>query len=263
MFSTNFISMVGSGELSFDPDAQAFFTRVTAAGGTLSNLEKEAVNELVLEFKEYNIWSLMKAIYPMVGASSQACAQNLKSSDFTGTFSAGWTFASTGILPNASNATFDTGFNPITESQNVNSNHLSVYLRTNPEDNEYVDIGQANNLWLSAIRWTTGTTFIYNPTSAIQIAVAIGSSNGLSVNTRRSTTDFAFFYENIKLGTNTSSNTFIFSNSNVHIGSAGGSSFYSGRENAFGTIGNGLTDLQQSYFYDAVQAFQTTLSRQV
>jgi FMN-dependent NADH-azoreductase len=70
----------------FDADAQAFFDRVTTAGGTLSTTEKNATNQLVLDMKSAGIWSSMKAIYPMVGASAAACAQNLKSSSFTGTF---------------------------------------------------------------------------------------------------------------------------------------------------------------------------------
>jgi hypothetical protein len=38
---------------------------------------------------------------------------------------------------------------------------------------------------------------------------------------------------------------------------------FSNREQAFASIGDGLTDTQASNFYTAVQAFQTTLSRQV
>ena len=71
--------IIASQLAGFDADAQAFFDRVTTAGGSLSATEKTAVNQLVLDMKSYSIWSKMKAIYPMVGASSAACAQNLKS----------------------------------------------------------------------------------------------------------------------------------------------------------------------------------------
>jgi hypothetical protein len=37
----------------------------------------------------------------------------------------------------------------------------------------------------------------------------------------------------------------------------------SGREFAFAHLGDALTDTESSEFYDAVQAFQTTLSRNV
>jgi hypothetical protein len=38
---------------------------------------------------------------------------------------------------------------------------------------------------------------------------------------------------------------------------------FSTRQCAFSSIGDGLTDTQASNFYTAVQAFQTTLSRNV
>jgi hypothetical protein len=70
--------------VGYDSDAQAFFDRVTTASGSLSTTEQAAVNQLVLDLKANSIWTPMKAIYPMVGASAAACAQNLKSSSFTG-----------------------------------------------------------------------------------------------------------------------------------------------------------------------------------
>ena len=38
---------------------------------------------------------------------------------------------------------------------------------------------------------------------------------------------------------------------------------YSPREQAFASIGDGLTDAEATAFYNAVQAFQTSLGRQV
>jgi hypothetical protein len=52
-------------------------------------------------------------------------------------------------------------------------------------------------------------------------------------------------------------------NSNLYLSSRGGSSLYSSKECAFASIGDGLDDTQASNFYTAVQAFQTTLSRQL
>ena len=100
--------LIASQIASFDADAVAFFGRVTTAGGSLSATEKAAVNTLVVQMKADGTWTPMKAIYPMVGASAAACAQNLKSASFTGTFSSGWTFASTGVTGNGTSAYMDT-----------------------------------------------------------------------------------------------------------------------------------------------------------
>jgi hypothetical protein len=116
---------------------------------------------------------------------------------------------------------------------------------------------------LSAIYWAASVTYIYNPTSANVISNGTTNSNNLSINTRRSSTDFAFFNNNSKLGINVTPNIVSFNSNNVHIGSAGGFTYYSSRQNAFASIGDGLTDTQASNLYTAVQSFQTTLSRQV
>ena len=254
--------IVASQIASFDADAVAFFNRVTTAGGSLSATEKAAVNTLVVQMKADGIWTAMKAIYPMVGASAAACAQNLKSSSFTGSFSSGWTFASTGVTPNGASATFNTGLNPTTALSSVNSNHQAVYLRTNT-GSTYVSIGQNDNQWLSALKWVGGVCYLYNPTSGQTISQTNSTITNLSINTRRSSTDFALFNTNTKLATNVVLNVSSFANANVHVGSAGGVTYFDVNENAFASIGDGLTDTEASNFYTAVQAFQTTLSRQV
>ena len=120
--------IVASKLAGFDSDAQAFFDRVTTAGGSLSNTEKTAVNQLVLDMKSYSIWTKMKAIYPMVGASAAACAQNLKSSSFTGTFTSGWTFASTGVTSNGTSAYMNTNFIP--SSHYTSNTNFGLFIYT-------------------------------------------------------------------------------------------------------------------------------------
>ena len=263
--------IVASQLAGIDADAQAFFDRVTTAGGTLSATEQTAVNKLVLDLKGYSIWAKMKAIYPMVGASSAACKQNLKSSSFTGSFSTGWTFASTGVTPNGTSAYMDTGFNPVTQSSTQNSFFLSVYIRTNSNAGFPYDIGNASN-------WNDGTKFtgIITRYSSNNRYIAICDP----YNTSNSETDSRGFYAG---GTNGSSTQILYKNgSNVLSGTSSqqgfesknitisavnsttdGISGFSNKQNAFATIGDGLSSTEASNFYTAVQAFQTTLARQV
>jgi hypothetical protein len=68
----------------------------------------------------------------------------------------------------------------------------------------------------------------------------------------------------VNRGTNTNTNISSLPNANIYVGASNGSSvIYTNRQCAFASIGDGLTDTQASNFYTAVQAFQTTLSRQV
>lgn len=245
----------------FDPDAQAFFNRVTSAGGILSATEKTAINTLVIQMKIDGIWTKMKAIYPMVGASAAACAQNLKSSSFTGTFTSGWTFASTGITGNGTSAYFDTTFNPNTSISDINSAHLSIYSRTTT-GNDAVDIGVTSPPWDIEIIYSA---FYAGMMNGNYLNTANADAKGLWTNSRISSSSVVAYRNGSTFVSGTNSPT-TKPNYNVYIGARNDlnvAKFFSNREFAFATIGDGLTSTNVSDFYTAVQAFQTTLSRNV
>jgi hypothetical protein len=256
--------IIASQIASFDADAVAFFNRVTTAGGTLTTTEKQAVNQLVLDLKANSIWTPMKAIYPMVGASAAACAQNLKSSSFTGTFTSGWTFASTGVTPNGTSAYMDTNLNDNT-SLNLNDVHFSVYLRTN-SDGVKVDLGLFNNTIAGINIFPRLSNLQYTRLHEEDVnTVATTDSRGFRLGVRNTSTTKNVFINNTKTAfTSTSTSKVV---ANIYLGAMNntslGARFFSDRQNAFASIGDGLTDTQASNFYTAVQAFQTTLSRQV
>lgn len=246
----------------YDPDAAAFFARVAAAGGALSNTEKTATNQLVLDMKSYGIWTSMKAIYPMVGASAAACAQNLVSASFTGSFSSGWTFSSTGVTGNGTSSYFDTGLIP---SSNLSQNNtsLSYYIANNYtyENKDIICSGAGSNFIGS-----------YN-SSGMEVAVndyfspilLTSQKIGLFTFSRIVLTQTKLYINNLETFTNTILSTTL-NSSNVIIGCLnvnGTYSRYITNNVRFAHLGDGLTDTQASNFYTAVQAFQTTLSRQV
>jgi len=250
------IDVFGAG---IDADALAFFARVTAAGGTLSGTEKTAVNQLVLDMKAASIWTSMKAVYPMVGASAAACAQNLKSSSFTGTFNGGWTYASTGVTPNGVNAFMNTGLN-INTNLSQNNTHISIYSRTNIQG-LFCDIG--GDLSLPALNifpnFNGDAYFRANDNGGGTIANT--NTLGLFMANRISSTQSRNRINGVlKIVT---ANSTGLQNANLFLAKGEVNGFYSPRQNAFASIGDGLTDTQAVDFYTAVQAFQTTLSRQV
>lgn len=251
-----------SGGGGYDPDAQAFFDRVTTAGGTLTTTEKNATNQLVLDMKSAGIWSAMKAVYPMVGASAAACAQNLKSSSFTGTFSSGWTFASTGVKPNGTSAYMQT--NCFANQFTSDSQHLSNYSRqlTNTGATEVGLISYDLNKF-NYVMFQHPSTSVY---AAIQSADTVMDSfndpgYGFIISNRRNSTQLQRYYRNNKTEQSASSNGL--GTQEIYMSSINGTSTFSSCEIAFGSMGDGLTDTQAADFYTCVQTFQTTLSRQV
>jgi len=247
-----------------DADAEDFFARVTTAGGTLTTIEQVAINELVLNLKSAGVWNSMKAIYPMVGASAAACAQNLKSSSFTSTFSGGVTFASTGITTNGTNGFMNTNFKPLTQSISQNSFAFGIYCRNNivsavafgatePNKNAYLTANSSFGLFsgnndaegLITPNWTNGT--------------------GLFVNSRTLSTGYSLS-QNTTFKTRTSTSIGV-TNLNLYLGAYNNTTNlatnFSAIEFAFNFISEGLTNSDILNLYSVVQLFQTSLSRQV
>jgi hypothetical protein len=58
----------------FDPDAQAYFDRITAAGSSITTANKTAVNDFIVGCKADGIWSAIKASCLLAGPDSLAGA---------------------------------------------------------------------------------------------------------------------------------------------------------------------------------------------
>ena len=256
--------LIASQIASFDADAVAFFGRVTTAGGSLTNTEQSAVNTLVVDMKAAGIWSGMKAIYPMVGASAAACAQNLKSSSFTGTFTSGWTFASTGVTGNGTSAYMDTGLIP-SVNLSLNSSHIAIYHNQSTAGG--VSIGSSNNSYARGIyispRFPSLNEAYIRINDSTGISASSSDASGFWIASRTASNVIKVFKQNVTFisGTTTSS---ALSTRSIYVGGGNLQIIeFSPLQITIASIGDGLTDTQAGNFYTAVQAFQTTLSRQV
>jgi len=257
--------IIASQIVSVDPDWLAYYNRVIAAGGSLTTTEQSATLQLVLDLKANSLWTPMKAIYPMVGASAAACAQNLKSSSFTGTFTSGWTFASTGVTGNGTSAYMDTTLIPSVELS-LNSTHLSFYSRTDSPNNGMADIGSLG----SNSNWTLIEIYANNFYNLINQNTT-GSNNSMTttlghfVGSRTASNAIEGYRNGTSFGTHTTTSGSL-SDRSITIAAMNNSpspQYNSSREYAFASIGDGLTDTQASDFYTAVNSFQENLNREV
>lgn len=253
---------------TIDADAQAFFDRVTAAGGTLSTTEKDAVNVLVLSLKTNSLWTLMKVIYPMVGASAAACAQNLKSSSFTGTFTSGWTFASAGVTPNGSSAYMNTNFNNQGNWTSTSNGSMGLISATN-QSGAICDMG-SGTIASGGNSSTIYANFSGNYYGGLNCTVVTpGSTNtssiGFFVASRLTTTAYNLYKRGsstINLTTTdivgTNPNTVIYLGAGNNSGTA---QSFSSKQFNYCFIGDGLTQAQVDTYYSILQTFNTSLSR--
>ena len=250
-----------------DSDAQAFID----AAGITDATQQGAINTLVTDLKTANIWTKMRAVYPMVGSSASSHKYNLvnpldSDAAYRLSFSTGWTHSSTGVTPNGSSAFANTFLS--TSIVGLNSGHLSYYSRTNnttvscelgggnPSPDSYTLLELRNASALGAFRYNNGVA---------QNQVAIADTRGFFIGTRTASNVIKLFRNNTNIinGSSASSATSIYPQ---YIGAYNGSNtgyLYSNRECAFASIGDGLTDTEASDFYTAVNTFQTTLSRNV
>jgi len=254
----------------YDTDANAFIS----AASITDNTQKTAVNKLVADLKGYSIWTKMKAIYPIVGGTAASHKWNLKDPQDTNAafrlvFTTGWTHSANGMTPNGTSAYADTFLNAATVISNINDGHLSYYSRTNNSGINQVEIGNrsitssfdlfikfgSSNLAGACINMSDTNTFI-NTNNSIGLYHA---NQNNTPNVRK------MFWNGSVLATQTVSQNEQ-PNLKIFIGARNFNNavdHYSNRQCAFASIGNGLTDTEAANFYTAVQAFQTTLNRQV
>jgi hypothetical protein len=203
----------------------------------------------------------MKAIYPMVGASAAACAQNLKSSSFTGTFSTGWTFASTGVKPNGTSAYMDTTL--LSNDFTDNKGGFTCYTRTNDTTGLALEYGSIDTHWI--ISWMSQVRFGIMGSSYSGFSNITSAYLGSIVNQRVSSTETKINYnggsEVESLGLSSLGSTL-----SVYLGCwhySDGAQYFGKREIAFFAKHDYLDNTQSQDLIDSVQAFQTTLGRAV
>jgi hypothetical protein len=242
-----------------DPDAQAFIT----AAGITNPTQQGAINTLVVNLKGYNIWTKFKAIYPIVGGSASSHAVNLKTpGTYNLTFTTGWTHSATGMTPNGTSAYADTFFNPNTQL-NVNSHSFGIYSRTNNTSGTQV-YGAFDNTPRFLSHNLSGGNLISGAVANI-ISYTANPSTSLLMLSRTSSTLSKGFRGGVLLAQETAAVTSL-PLLNFYLGArnnAGVATFYSVHQLAFAFLGDGLTDTDAANFYTAVQAYQTTLNRQI
>jgi hypothetical protein len=266
-------------DVNGDPDALAFIL----AAGITDSTQILAIDELVNQLKAYSIWSKFKAIYPFVGGTAFSHKFNLKNpldtdAAYRLAFSGGGTHGVNGYLPNGTNAYANTFLIPSVALVNADW-HLSYYSRTNVAAGTDFDMGCGNSFgqYTSSMFLRRSDNSIGfdsgNASSANRISSTETDSTGLYVGSIRSTSDRTFRKNGTTvIGSDTSTLTNVLLDSSLLLaaynqrafGSPGLSpNFYGSKQLAFSSIGDGLTNTDISNLYTAVQAFQTTLGRNV
>jgi len=246
----------------FDPDAQAFIT----AAGITNPTQQGAINTLVVDLKGYSIWTKFKAIYPIVGGSASSHAVNLKTpGTYNLTFASGVTHSSNGMVSNGTTGYANTNFTPSTDGMLLNSAHLSFYSRT--DSNIYqVEMGNWNGTasTLILIRQAGNGTVRMN-NGPVNVDFANTNAQGFYLSNRTASNIIKAFKNGVSQVTSSQVSNSL-PNNNIFLlafNDTGLIQYYSTKQCAFASIGDGLTDTEAANFYSAVNAYQVALSRNI
>lgn len=274
MIITPFAFMATAGP-SYDADAQAFFTAVEGGGDTLTTTEKDATNQLVLDLKADSIWSKLQVIYPMVGGTASAMKWNLADPrDLDAAYRIGWTatnwtFDSNGAQAadtigeygdtNYAGDTNDSGTGMtmalyINGGTNAAGYDLGANLATSQPTGQEVQIvaGYGANRLVTRYGYSGASTG-YDATMPTGFMASTGNS-----------TATLLYIDGVQVVSNgTARNVATSAQTNLYLGNRSDNTDQpTDRRYAFVGIGEELTSTNHSDLYTAVQAFQTSLSRQ-
>ncbi len=274
-FGTNIVFGLGNPP-PLDPDAQAF---ITATGITGTNAT--AINTLVVDLKTYGIWNKMEVIYPFVGGTSTTNKYNLIDPQDTNgayriNFQNSWTFNSTGSLPAAALAYGDTFFNASTFSNISTGMSWGYYAITGPSsvygDKYSIGAFAAQNQFFSieernANGFQTDFKYVDNNQEFRVDGSVLSTGQGFrQFSSSGSASGVASISNASGTATDTGTPSGTYPNLNFYVGNlnVNNTPYASARQYlAFAYMGTPLTAQERTNYFTAVQAYQTTLGRQI
>jgi hypothetical protein len=153
----------GQNSAGLDPAASAFIQ----ATGITGELQKAAINNLVLNLKKYNLWSKMKAVYPFVTDNRNLLGYT---EDFGNNF---WTKTALSVTANTTTApngttTADTLSDGLTNNAHYINTPTSLGINGNNTLSIYAKANTLNFLWI----------YFYNGSEPAGPAAWFNLSNG-------------------------------------------------------------------------------------
>jgi hypothetical protein len=252
---------------ALDIDVRAF---ANATGITNASI-RDALQVLVTTLKTNSMWAKFDAIYPFVGGTAFTHKFNLKNPlDTNGAFRlqffGGVTHSANGFANNG--ASYANTFYNENTSGSLNNKHISVYSRTNTTGLQ-IDMGVSNlasNATDIVARYNSGGEKMFMRNGSLSGSVANTDSRGFFLNNRRDSANIQ--YQRNAVITPVVNASISLNNGDYFIGAvcnipANTPAFYTSREYAFATIGQGFSNAEAVILYNAIQVFQTSLSRQV
>jgi hypothetical protein len=255
-----------------ETNAFLFSTQIT------DNTIQTATNTLVSDLKTANIFTKMKAIYPMVGGTATTCKFNLANAQDTNAafrlvFNGGVTHSSSGVKGNNTNSWADTKLIPLS-NLTLNSFHCAFNIYNDATGGFGGFFGQTSigvqNQSTSAITLfsssaTNQTTQMGRLSPIISKTVTATTHKGFWCGSRTANNVNNLIDPTGAITLESSAITYTMPNTTIGLLAQNNSSIgvnsFSNFGYSFFSIGDGLTPAEMTNFKTAVNNFQTALGR--
>ena len=274
---------------SVHPEAAAWNSAVVANGGSVSGTTLRAVSQFCRDidaagirakFRRVNLFagdsdaSLVAVRTPLYRGESRTGTQYGNALDTNVNFVEGdytETGASGGLLGNGTSKYLNTGFN-VDQLPGAADCHLSAYIRgTQDIASARTLLGVLFNVVTDRYRMFLAATgniaTFYNVTTELgkatqAVAESLANTNGgLILSTRTSTTSLTLYKNAVSIGTNTASTALLTGPAPFFVFARNGPvEYYNGLMAGY-SIGAGMSGAEVTSYYNAMDAFQTALSR--
>jgi hypothetical protein len=254
------------------PAVYAYIAAQASIGYAMTRTEIDAINNLVWGLVGTGLWDKLNLIYPFIGSSLNAMTWNLKDVAnynivFTGT---AFTTSTANGLQKTTTATTSVGsiaYNVRTLLSNT-SYHISCYIGTS-QATLASPFGAFANVLGEVFRIYSQTTFFgaqFGGAAGTNVSLTTTGTTGYIIGTRTAINAAAAYVAGrpIARDTTTASSATLPNSANINVGvNLVGATYASTQAIRMATVGSSLTDADARNLNTLVQAFQTTLGRQV
>jgi hypothetical protein len=251
----------------------AFLAATGISDGTIVS----ACNTLQNDLRDYGLMSnaKLKALYPFVGGTADTHKYNFMDARDTNsayriTWSGTITHDSNGFTGNGTNGYGNTNFNDGAAGFSTSYMSMGIYSRTNNTGTGYCDMGMVKGSPVSysivRVGYSSTEDFMCAYDDSNHFGNFFANTLGLFSVVRTSSTEQKAYQNGTLANTRSSFPATAATGLNYFLAARnvdGSAATYSNRNYAFAYIGVGLTGTEISNLYTAIQAFQTTLGRQV
>jgi hypothetical protein len=247
--------------LGFNSYAARYMSGVVGVGGATPNhLVQQAIERLSVDMHKH--LGANAAVWPIYGGTAGSHALNLFGiTAYNLYYTGNPTHSSTGMTPVSPTDYAASTFNVKTGLISQSNFSFGVYSRTSSNNDNYWDVGtySATGQMRINARNVAGNVLAYSGNATL-LSTAVGASTGLFAVHRVSAND-AWIYRNGTAAISTAVAVESLPNQTWGAVGAVAGDGTSSRQIAFSFVGRDVTD--RLTFYNDIQAFQTSLGRQV